>query len=392
MIAALGDFDLAEDAVQEAFAVALERWPRDGVPANPGAWITTVARNKALDRLRREANLGRKRQALQALAELGPSHGEAADSAIADPDPYPDERLRLIFTCCHPALAAQSRVALTLRTLGGLTTAEIARAFLTTESAMSQRLVRAKRKIRAAGIAYEVPSAERMPARLPSVLATIYLIFNEGYLGTASEELLREDLCLEAIRLGSLLATTLDGDQEAVGLLALMELTHARRRARVGAAGELVRLAEQDRSLWDRAQIERGLRLGQRACAPGPGGPYTVQAAIAMVHAGAATAEETDWARIANLYAWLASFDPSPVVELNRAVAVAETEGPERGLEIIEAISGLEAYQPFHVARAELLSRLDRSREARDAYRRALALTKNPVQRSFLERRAARLG
>jgi len=392
LIAALGDFDLAEDAVQDAFAVALERWPREGVPANPGAWITTVARNKALDRIRREANLTRKRESLARLAELEPRHAPAADAALGEDDGYPDERLRLIFTCCHPALALQSRVALTLRTLGGLTTAEIARAFLSSEEAMSQRLVRAKRKIRDAGISYEVPDRERMPERLPSVLATIYLIFNEGYVGTASDELWREDLCDEAIRLGSLLATMLEGDPEAVGLLALMELTHARRRARVDADGNLVPLPEQDRSLWDRAELERGLALAARTTARGPSGPYTVQAAIAVEHARAERAADTNWERISNLYSWLARFDPSPVVELNRAVAVAEAEGPERGLELVDAIEGLGGYQPLHVARADLLTRLGRPADAIAAYRKALALTENPVQRTSIERRIERLG
>jgi RNA polymerase sigma-70 factor (ECF subfamily) len=320
---------------------------------------------------------------------LEPSHEEGPGAAG---DPYPDERLRLIFTCCHPALAAEARVALTLRTLGGLTTAEIARAFLSSEAAMAQRLVRAKRKIREAGIRYEVPPRERMPERLPSVLATLYLIFNEGYLGTNSDELVREDLCAEAIRLAALLATMLEGEPETLGLLALMELTHARRAGRVGAGGELVLLAEQDRSRWDRAQIERGLDLARRASARGPTGPYTVQAAIAAVHARAEHSDDTDWARIARLYAWLARFDPSPVVELNRAVAIAEAEGPERGLDLIDSIAGLEGYQPRHVARAGLLVRAGRPAEAADAYVVALGLTENPVQRRFLEGRLEALG
>ena len=278
-------------------------------------------------------------------------------------------------------------MALTLRTLGGLTTAEIARAFLSSEEAMSQRIVRAKRKIRDAGIGYEVPDRARMPERLPSVLATIYLIFNEGYLGTASDELWREDLCNEAIRLGSLLATMLEGEPEAVGLLALMELTHARRRARVDADGNLVPLPEQDRSLWDRAELERGLALAARTTARGPSGPYTVQAAIAVEHARAERAADTNWKRISNLYSWLARFDPSPVVALNRAVAIAEAEGPAHGLDLIEEIAGLDGYQPMHVARADLLSRLGRDEEAAEAYRAALALTGNPLQRGFIEGR-----
>jgi RNA polymerase sigma-70 factor (ECF subfamily) len=386
LIGALGDFDLAEDAVQNAFATAMERWPSDGVPDNPGAWITRVARNDAIDRLRREGTLARKREALERLARDDAAGQEGED------DEFPDDRLRLIFTCCHPALAPEVRVALTLRSLGGLTTAEIARAFLGSEAAMAKRLTRAKHKIRDAGIRYEVPDAERMPERLPSVLATIYLIFNEGYLGTSSEELLREELCAEAIRLGALLATMLAGETEALALLALMELTHARRGARVGPGGELVLLAEQDRGLWDRPAIERGLALAARARSAGPSGPYTVQAAIAAEHARAESAELTDWPRIARLYAWLAAFDPSPVVELNRAVAVAEAEGPERGLALIADIEGLDAYQPLHAARADLLRRLGRGEQALEAYRRALELSENAVQREFLQGRLRELG
>lgn len=398
LIAAIGDFDLAEDAVQEAFAVALERWPEDGVPRNPGAWITTVARNSALDRVRREANLTRKTEVMRGLAELQPRVADGADDEVVraeEEGTYPDERLRLIFTCCHPAIALEARVALTLRTLGGLTTPEIARAFLTSEATMAQRLVRVKRKIRDAGIGYEVPGPERMPERLPAVLATLYLIFNEGYVGTSSDELVREELCGEAIRLAGLLAVMLDGEPEAVGLLALMELTHARRAARVDAAGEMVLLADQDRALWDREAIERGLALADRAAAAGlgrPAGPYTVQAAIAAVHARAERAEETNWGRIANLYLWLQEFDPSPVVALNRAVAVAEAEGPGEGLTLIDEIEGLDGYQPMHAARAELLSRLGRVDEAREAFGRALQLTDNAVQRAFIERRARELG
>ena len=353
--------------MQNAFATAMERWPSDGVPDNPGAWITRVARNDAIDRLRRDGTLARKRGALEQLARDDAARGEEGD----DGDDFPDDRLRLIFTCCHPALAPEARVALTLRSLGGLTTAEIARAFLSSEAAMAKRLTRARLKIRDAGIRYEVPAGERMPERLPSVLATIYLIFNEGYLGTSSAELLREELCAEAIRLGALLAAMLAGQTEAIALLALMELTHARRGGRVGPSGELVLLADQDRRLWDRRAIERGLALAGRARSAGPAGPYTVQAAIAAEHATAERAEDTDWARIARLYAWLAAFDPSPVVELNHAVALAEAQGAESGLELIATIEGLDGYQPLHAARADLLRRLGRDEQARAAYRAA---------------------
>ena len=374
--------------------MALERWPRDGVPRNPGAWITRVARNGAIDRLRRERNLGEKRRALAALAATA---GPSFDRPFEDDEVrFPDDRLRLIFTCCHPAIAPQSRVALTLRTLGGLSTSEIARAFLASESAMAQRLVRTRHKIRDAGIRYEVPARERMSERLPSVLATLYLIFNEGYLGTSSKGLLREELCADAIDLAGLLAATLPDEPEAMGLLAMMELTHARRAARVGPDGEMVLLAAQDRGLWARDEIERGLAHAERAAAGvpgsrGPAGPYTVQAAIAAEHARSPSAADTDWGRIARLYAWLAAFDGSPVVELNRAVAIAEAEGAASGLELIEAIDGLDGYAPLHVARASLLARLGRSAEASSAYRRALALIDNPVQQASLERRLSEL-
>jgi RNA polymerase sigma-70 factor (ECF subfamily) len=358
------------------------------MPANPAAWITRVARNSAIDRLRRERNLADKRRILEGLARLEPPT-EAPDPDDADAA-YPDDRLRLIFTCCHPAIAPESRVALTLRTLGGLSTAEIARAFLTSESAMAQRLVRTKRKIRDAGIRYEVPGREQMPERLPSVTATLYLIYNEGYLGTASDALLREDLSGEAIRLASLLAAMLPEQPEVLGLLALMLLNDARRDARVGDDG-LVPLAEQDRGLWDREQIDRGLALARRAAAAGPAGPYTVQARIAAEHARAGSAAETDWPRIARLYLWLAEFSPSPVVELNRAAAVAEADGPAAGLAIIDAIEELDDYQPYLAARAELLRREGEESRAAAAYERAVELSSNPVQRSFLERRRAEL-
>jgi RNA polymerase sigma-70 factor, ECF subfamily len=372
--------------VQEAFVVALERWPRDGTPDNPGAWITRVARNKAVDRLRRERTLQVKKEVLEGLERLAPTSEEIDDEAEQE---LPDDRLRLIFTCCHPALRPQARVALTLRTLGGLTTAEIASAFLTTEATMAQRLVRAKAKIRDAGIPYEVPSAEQLPERLTSVLATLYLIFNEGYFASGSDALIRTELADEAIRLARVLVETLPGDPEARALLALMLLQHSRREARLDEAGEMVLLDDQDRSLWDRVQIEEGLSLIESLT--GGVGPYSIQARIAAEHARAERAEETDWRRIGLLYGQLRRIQPSPVIELNRAIAVAMDQGPEAGLALIDAIDGLDRYAPFHVSRADLLQRLGRDQEAVDAYRRGLELSTNPVQRAFLERRVEEL-
>jgi RNA polymerase sigma-70 factor, ECF subfamily len=373
--------------VQEAFVVALERWPRDGTPDNPGAWITRVARNKAIDRLRRERTLLEKRAVLERLEALETQAApEGAD------DELPDDRLRLIFTCCHPALAPEARVALTLRTLGGLNTAEIARAFLVAEATMAQRLVRAKRKIRDAGIPYEVPTGERLAERLPSVLATLYLVFNEGYLASESDALIRRELCAEAIRLARLLATIMPREPEVQGLAALMLLQDSRRLARLDEHGGLVLLADQDRSLWDRDEIAEGLVLVRRASAHQPPGPYTLQAAIAAEHARAASSAATDWTRIRRLYDWLAFVQPSPVVELNRAVAVAMTEGTERGLELIGGIEGLDSYQHLHSARADLLRRAGRREEAVAAYGRALDLATNPVERAFLTKRLAQLG
>jgi RNA polymerase sigma-70 factor, ECF subfamily len=367
--------------------VALERWPRDGTPDTPGAWITRVARNKAVDRLRRERTLQVKKEVLEGLERLAPTSEEIDDEA--EPE-LPDDRLRLIFTCCHPALRPQARVALTLRTLGGLTTAEIASAFLISEATMAQRLVRAKGKIRDARIPYEVPSAEQLPERLTSVLATLYLIFNEGYFATASESLIRTELADEAIRLARVLVATLPGDPEARGLLALMLLQNSRREARLDEAGEMVLLEDQDRSLWDRAQVEDGLRLVDSLS--GVVGPYSIQARIAAEHARAGRAEETDWRRIGLLYGQLRRIQPSPVIELNRAIAVAMDRGPEAGIELIDAIEGLERYAPFHVSRAELLARLGRDGDAVEAYGRGLELSTNPVQRAFLERRIEELG
>jgi RNA polymerase sigma-70 factor (ECF subfamily) len=380
----LGDFDLAEEAVQEAFAEALRTWPTRGVPDNPGAWITTTARNRAIDRIRRDRALRQRTETLTQLAAL-----EALGGDETDVSGIPDDRLRLIFTCCHPALAMDARVALTLKTLGGLTTAEIARAFLTAETTMAQRIVRAKRKIRSAGIPYRVPPSELLAERLPGVLAVLYLVFNEGYAAT-SGQLVRSDLCDEAIRLTRIVCRLMSGQPEPAGLLALMLLHHSRRDARADAGGDLVLLEDQDRSRWDHDMIDEGLRLVDRTLAIHEPGTYQVQAAIAALHARAPRPEDTDWPQIAALYALLARMNPSPVIELNRAVAVAMADGPARGLPLVDALAReLEGYHLFHSTRADLLRRLDRRDESAAAYRRALVLATNPSQRAFLGRRLA---
>jgi RNA polymerase sigma-70 factor, ECF subfamily len=388
LIRQAGDFQLAEDAVQDAFEAAVTAWRRDGVPDNPGAWITTAARRRAIDRLRRNRSVADRAERLAELARLDAQHEE--EPSMDDESTIVDDRLRLIFTCCHPALDSSARVALTLRALGGLTTGEIARAFLVAEPTMGKRIVRAKRKIADAHIPYRVPPDEELPDRLRGVLRVVYLIFNEGYAAAEGDRLVRGELCDEAIRLGELLARLMPDDAEVWGLLALMLLHDARRGARVDASGRWVALDVQDRSLWDRERIDQGLAKLDRSVRLRRPGEYQLQAAITALQIQAPDAEATDWAQIAELYGALAMLNPSPVVEVNRAVAVGLADGPAAGLELFEPLLAdptLERYQPLHAAHAELLSRAGDAAGAASAYERAIELTANAVEREELERR-----
>jgi RNA polymerase sigma-70 factor (ECF subfamily) len=379
LISQLGDFTLAEDALQDALVEALKRWPNGGVPRNPGAWLTTVAKRRAIYRLRRAETLERK------AAILDPMTDE--DEEEAEMESIPDDRLKLMFTCCHPSLALEAQVALTLHTLGGLSTQEVARAFLVPTPTMAQRLARARAKIRNARIPYRVPPADLLPERLDALLAVIYLIFNEGYVATGGETLTRGDLCSEAIRLCRVLVTLMPQSAEARGLLALMLLHESRRETRLNTAGELVLLAEQDRTRWDQAKIQEGIAILEEAMMLRDSGPYQVQAAISALHAEAPTAEETDWQQIAALYGTLATMIPSVVVEVNRAVAVAMAWGTQAGLEMLLRLDRqADGFYPYHAARADLLRRTNQYEAAADAYERALALCGNSAERAYLQR------
>jgi RNA polymerase sigma-70 factor, ECF subfamily len=380
LVRACGDIDTAEEAVQDAFAAAVERWPSAGVPPNPAAWIITTARNRAIDRFRRDSTRDDRHAEAMRLHEAGEPEMNQEESAVRD------DQLRLIFTCCHPALATSVQVALTLRLLGGLTTPEIARAFLVPEATMAQRLVRAKGKIRDARIPYRVPNASELPGRLRAVLAVVYLIFNEGYTASSGDRLIREDLCADAIRLGRLLAELLPDDPEVQGLLALMLLLESRRAARTTAGGAMVLLADQDRRLWDRRLVAEGQAIVRQCLARNEPGPYQIQAAINAVHSDAPSAEATDWRQIVALYGQHLAIAPSPVVVLNRAVAVAEVDGPDAALDLVEKLD-LGGYRLYHAIRADLLRRVGRGAEASLAYDAAIALTENEAEREFLESR-----